>query len=251
MPRQSIVGAASNGSFGFALASRPASITSDYLIAGGGGDIGGTISPGGGGAGQIRFLSSSISTKDSYTVIVGGITGTSSFNSQTAIAGGTGSGANGGTSAAGFGGGNGNSVVYPVIPGFPPWTAGGDGYAGGGGGGAAGGGGNGAARNTPDYFAQGGDGGAGVTWTVNGVVYGIGGGGIAVSISNTDGTQPISANGSGGTTFGSGRVQGGVIITYVFKTQLFTGGTVTSSGTFPNIRWTHTFSSSGTLAPAP
>jgi hypothetical protein len=26
---------------------------------------------------------------------------------------------------------------------------------------------------------------------------------------------------------------------------------VTSSGTSPNIRWTHTFSSSGTLAPAP
>lgn len=249
MPRQSIVGAASNGSFGFALASRPASITSDYLIAGGGGLTGGTISPGGGGAGQIRFLSGSISTKTSYSVVVGGVSGTSSFNSQTATAGGNASGGSGGTSAAGFGGGSPNSVVYPPIG--APWTAGGDGYAGGGGGGAGGGGGNGAARNTPDYFAQGGDGGAGVTWSVNSVVYGVGHGGVGISISNTDGVQPNSANGASGATFGSGQVQGGVIITYVFKTQLFTGGTVTSSGTFPNIRWTHTFSTSGTLAPAP
>ena len=92
MPRLSRIGAASAGAFGLNSAFRPGTIAVDYLVVGGGGTIGSTVSPGGGGAGQVRMLTGNIITTATYTVIVGAVSGASNFNSITAIAGGSGSG---------------------------------------------------------------------------------------------------------------------------------------------------------------
>jgi len=259
MPRQSIVGAASNGSFGFALAGRPGTIAVSYLVVGG---AGGGNNYGGGGGGYVSPATGSISTKISSAVVVGAVGGagssggTSSFNGTNAVGGYGGSpGSNpngGGQSGNGQFGGSAASGSWPAIP-FPPWTSGGSWLAGGGGGGFAGSGGAGYSTLPGSYYCYGGDGGSGVPWSLTGEYFGGGGGGGALSISNTDGQQPNAYGGAPGAGFSAfaGDGRGGVIVSYVYPTQLFTGGTVTSTGTFPNIRWFHRFSSSGTLAPAP
>jgi hypothetical protein len=257
MPRLSTIGAAATGAFGFGTLIPP--VSADYVIVGAAGASGSGAGSGGGGGGQVRAISALLSRFQSYAVVVGAAGGNiSSFNGSTANGGFVGAdgnvggstvGGNGGASYAGFGGGSGDSVYFP--PTGAPWTAGGAGWGGGGGGGAGGGGGNAASRNTPDYYGQGGNGGIGVVWSVNGNYYGGGGAGGGASYSNTDGFQPNASGGSPGNGFtafgGDGR--GGVIVSYVSATQLYTGGTVTSTGSGAATRWFHTFTTSANLVP--
>lgn len=256
MPRLSKIGAAATGAYGFTGGGVPAFISAQYVVVGAAGASGSGDGSGGGGGGQVLLLSNSINTKISYTVITGAVGGgVSSFNGSTANGGsvgadgnvgGSGVGGNGGTSYAGFGGGSGDSVNFP--PTSAPWTAGGTGWGGGGGAGAGGIGGNAASRNSPDYYGQGGNGGVGVVWSVNGAYFGGGGGGGGAAYSNTDGFEPNASGGSNGngfTAFGSdGR--GGVVVSYIYPIQLYTGGTVTSTGSGVTKRWFHTFTTVGT-----
>lgn len=245
MPLLTTRGAASVKAFGFTGGGVPGSIAINYLLVGGAG----SNNYAGGGGGQVLPLSGSLSTKVSYSVSVASRDGVTTFNSQSAGPGLPGNGAwnSGGTSYAGYGGGGGSSGTWP--PNIPPWTAGGDWGVGGGGGGAGGGGGDGYTTLPGSYYAYGGDGGPGVTWSFTGSYYGGGWGGGAASNSNTDGPEPNAyggANGAGADAFSNG-TGGGAIVTYVNSIQLFTGGTVTSSGSGSTKRWFHTFASSGTL----
>lgn len=251
MPRLARIGSASDGSFGFTSGGKPGTIAIDYLLVGGAGNN----NYAGGGGGQFLPLTGSISTKTSLTVQVFGRAGQTKFNGQTAYPGYDGNGAwnSGGNSNAGYSGGSGSSGTWPAIPGTPPWTAGGSWGVGGGGASAAGSGGAGYTLLPGSYYAYGGDGGSGLVWSITGQYYAGGFGGGAASDSNTDGPQPNAyngADGAGANAFGNGG-GGGVIVSYIYPTQLFTGGTVTSSGTIPNKRWFHTFASNGTLAPTP
>lgn len=250
MPRLARIGSASDGSFGFTSGGVPAFIAVDYLVVGAGGAGGSGACYGGGGGGAMVPSNTTLGTKSNYSVTAGSFPGgSSSFNGTNANGGGTGgdlvfntTGGDGGASGNGNGGGGGLYVYY--APGY------GDAYGGGGGGGSAGGGGNAHTDAPYGYYTYGGDGGNGATWSIDGKTYGGGGGGWWYD--STSGDRPGSSGSNTG-DFGRGDERGsgqsgGVIISYVYPTQLFTGGAVTSTGSGITKRWFHSFSSNGTLA---
>jgi hypothetical protein len=245
MPRLARIGAAASGAFGLPN-DKPSFISVNYLIVGGTGS-GGTLTGGGGGGGQVKQNTFSLSTSTIYLATVGASTGSSAFNAVTSAGGVSGqnrdpadsTGINGGASGSGNAGGTGARIY------FAPYDAP---FGSGGGGGQGAVGGDGSAVDSPPYTSgvyTGGNGGVGVAWTITGVYYGGGQGGGADA--GTHGTANGGASGTGYNAFGS--LSGGVIISYVFGLQLYTGGTITSSGTGPTKRWFHTFTSSANLVP--
>ena len=248
MPRIALLGTASTGSFGFGVGARPATVLITYMLAGGGGQSGAYAGDGGG---QVLIGTQTLGTATTYPVTIGAVNSTSVFNGLTAAAGNPASYGTGGSSGNGYGGGNGDNATWPPIP-PPPWVDGGYAYAGGGGGGAGGGGGNAYDALPGGYYIWGGDGGPGVVFSLNGNYYGAGAGGQAASYSNTDGPEPDATNGSSGTgygNYGSANYSGGLIVSYLSILQLFTGGTVTSTGSGVTKRWFHSFPSTSSLAP--
>ena len=249
MPRIALIGTASTGSFGFGVGGLPSTVSTSYVIVGG---VGAGDGFSGGGGGNVLVGATSLSVSTSYTVTCGPANGSSVFNGITA-GGGSAAGGGRGGSCNGYVGGNtdtawGDYVIWP--PTYAPWESGG--YAFGGGGGAGfGGAGSSAYDSLPgSYYIFGGDGGPGWYSSVMGEYYGGGQGGTWMSVSNTDGPQNNGTNGPSGVgfdTFGSdGR--GGVVLQYTSIIQLWTGGTVTSSGSGAAKKWKHKFSASSTLA---
>jgi len=239
MPRLSTIGAAASGAYGFGTLIPP--VIANYIVVGGYGNVNNFN---GGGAGQVQIVSSALlSRSTNYTVVVGSATNSSSFNGTVAAAGNDASGGSGGSSYSGNGGGSLLTTTYPAI-GTPPWTSGGYAGGGGGGGGAGGGGQSGGTALPSGYYTWGGFGGAGVLWSVNGQYYGLGQNGGSYSYSNTDGPEPPASNPG---TPPSGVVGSLVIVSYTSATQLYTGGTVTFTGSGASTVWFHTFTSSGTL----
>lgn len=242
MPRLARIGAAASGAFGLPN-SKPSFISVDYLIVGGTGAIG-ADDGGGGGGGQVKQSTFSLSTSTTYLATVGASTGSSTFNAITSAGGVSGQNTalingtnnNGGTSGSGNAGGSGQAIYLSDYN--TPWASGG-----GGGQGAVGG--NGSAVGYDPGVYNGGNGGVGVAWTITGTYYGGGGGGGASGRGH--GTPSAGSGGTGYNAFGS--LSGGVIISYVSSIQLYTGGTITSSGTGPTKRWFHTFTSSSNLVP--
>jgi hypothetical protein len=248
----------------------------EYLIVGAGGSggqyaTGNTRVGGGGGAGGLLSGSIVLNLQNGYTVQVG--TGSAQLNGQnstfislTALGGGyggnggfgNGDGGNGGSGGGGAQsntGVNGSAGTGSLGQGFSGanciGTAANGRIAGGGGGAAqsgftgsialtkSGNGGNGkqsAIDGTLKYYAGGGAGGYNATG-------GLGGGGN----SDTIGTDGLGGGGGGeGTsTFTYRRGGNGVVIVRYPQPQEFTGGTVTTDGSFI----VHTFTSNGTLAP--
>ena len=247
MPRLSTIGSAATGAYGFSLSGIPALISAQYVVVGAAGARNGY---GGGGGGYVNELSASLSTKTDYSIVISSGSGRGSsttFNGTTSLGGFDGSpGSNpggGGQSANGNFGGLGNGGSFPVTVG---WPTGGDGYGGGGGAGAGAGGGNGYVQISPDYRSVGGDGGAGVAWSVDGNYFGGGSGGGAYAYNYTYGPAPgieyFGAPGNGHTSFG-GDGRGGAVISYVYPIQLYTGGSISSTGSGLTKRWFHSFSS--------
>jgi hypothetical protein len=234
MPRLSTIGAAATGAYGFGTLIPP--VIANYIVVGG---TGASNNFNGGGAGQVRIASATLSRSTNYTVVVGS---TASFNGTTSLVGGDATGGNGGASYNGNGGGGFLGTTYDPIP-SAPWTAGGYAGGGGGGGGAGGGGQNGGTALPSSYNTWGGFGGVGVLWSVNGQYYGVGQSGGSYSYSNTDGPEPSSSNPGTPPPGYSGSI---VIVSYTSATQLYTGGTVTSTGTGAGTVWFHTFSTVGT-----
>lgn len=241
MPRLSTIGSAATGAYGFGTLIPP--VIANYIVVGGTGNVGGNFG-GGGGSGQVQIVSALLSRLTNYTVVVGSATNSSSFNGTTAAGGVNGQDTNpvdstnidGGASGSGNSGGAGARIY--LGPYNSPYGAGG-----GGGQGAVGGGGS--AVDSPPYTSgvyTGGNGGAGVVWSVNGVYYGGGGGGQAQA--GGHGSSSGGSNGTGYNPFGS--LNGGVIVSYTSATQLYTGGTVTSTGTGASTVWFHTFTTVGT-----
>jgi hypothetical protein len=237
MPRLSTIGAAASGAYGFGTLIPP--VIANYIVVGG---FGNGNNYNGGGAGQVRIVSATLSRSKNYTIVVGGTASSSSFNGTVALAGGDASSGNGGTSYSGNGGGSFLETTYDPI-GSAPWTAGGYAGGGGGGGGAGGGGQSGGTALPSGYSTWGGFGGAGVLWSVNSQYYGLGQSGGSYSYSNTDGPQPPSDNPG---TPPSGVAGSRVIVSYTSARQLYTGGTVTSTGSGAGTVWFHTFSTVGT-----
>lgn len=242
MPRLARIGAAAAGAFGL-FNGKPSFISADYLIVGGTGATG-SNNGGGGGGGEVKSGTFSLSTSTTYAAVVGASTGSSSFNGITSAGGVSGQNTNtvngtnnaGGASGSGNSGGSG-SAIY-LGDNNSPWGSGG-------GGGQSAVGGNGSAVSFDPGTYTGGNGGAGVQWAVNSVYYGGGAGGGADAVGHGSATN--GSNGIGYNAFGS--LTGGDIISYVSSIQLYTGGTVTSSGSGPNTRWFHTFTSSANLVP--
>ena len=242
MPRLAMIGAAASGAFGLPN-NKPSFITVDYLIVGGTGATGGS-NGGGGGGGEVKSGTFSLSTSTTYAAVVGASTGSSSFNGVTSAGGVSGQSTNtvdgtnnaGGASGSGNAGGGGQAVY--LGDNNTPWASGG-----GGGQGAVGGGGSAVGFDPGTY--TGGNGGVGIIWSVNSTYYGGGAGGGADAVGH--GTASNGSNGTGYNAFGS--LIGGDIISYVSGLQLYTGGTVTSSGSGPTTRWFHTFTSSANLVP--
>lgn len=188
----------------------------DFILIGGGG----VTSNGNVGGGAV--ITGNVSILNPVSVTVGAVGGSSSAFGYTAAAGQNGS--TGGGVHWGWDGST-NCDAWPGGPG------------GGlnGGAGASGGG-----PDAHDYFAQGGYGGAGITWAINGVAYAGGQGGYRSGAgSGSDG-----ANGAGWGNFGGGAHQGGLIVSYVSATQKLYGGVVTSAGG----RFYHSLSVSGILS---
>jgi len=212
--------------------------TIDYVVLAGGG----TNDQAFGGAGGMQTSSATVGPGTSSPAVVGvagggpNIYGYGTNGSDSTFRGLTSTGGGGG------GGGGGCSCSSP--PGSPGGCGGGGSYdnathpggtgsQGGNGGtgrcqpgvGCFNGGGGGMGGSAPDSSAGGRQlPGPGLTWSPNGVVYARG------------------AGNGGGSTFGSGNVNGAVIVSYISATQKGSGGTVTSSGG----RYFHTFTSSGT-----
>ena len=230
-----------------------ATLTFEYLVVAGGGGGGGG-NPGGGGGGGGFLTSNFISTLTgvTYVVTVGGTGGNSSivgggFNIL-AYAGGAG-GYGGGTGSSGGSGGGWNGAVIVVGQGNVGGTSGG-----GGGAGAPGGyhGGNGLQSNIDgfNYYYSGGggaqsNGGTGANGGLGG-----GGGGTGFNFGSAGGGgRGGGANFStGGTNTGGGGSSGnpggsGIIIIRYAGTQVCTGGSVSTVGTYT----VHTFLSGGTL----
>ena len=241
MPRLSKLGAACAAAFGFTgQTSVSTSISVNYLVVGGTGNIGADFG-GGGGGGQVKTVSAVLSLLLNYSVVVGSATNSSSFNGTVAAGGVNGqdtnpvdsTNINGGASGSGNAGGNGARVY------LGPYNSP---YGSGGGGGQGAVGGDGSAVGYDPGVYQGGNGGVGVVWSVNGVYYGGGGGGV--SQNGGHGSSSGGSNGTGYNPFGS--LNGGVIVSYTSATQLYTGGTVTSTGTGASTVWFHTFTTVGT-----
>lgn len=195
-------------------------IAIDYAIIGGGNSQG---------KGGSCVFGSTLIQKSSLAVTVGAINGASSFIGLTA--------------AAGLSGAAPTQSAGPTV--YTGYASTSDGQPGGGPAFNAGTGGS-----CDLYSASGGSGGAGNLWSINGAYYGAG---IAGTRStggfNNNGQDPwggsAGSNGFGYGNYGSGNMAGGVIISYVSSTNLFTGGTVT----LVNGRKYHSFSSSGLLVP--
>lgn len=191
----------------------------DYLIVGGGNSQG---------KGGSIVSGSVLLQKSTVTVTVGAINGASLFLGKSAAAGLSGAAA---TQVAGPTAFTGYLTTSDGQPGGgPAFNAGTAGYA-----------------NL--YGGMGGNGGAGNLWSIDGKYYGAGIGGIWSPSGFNENGQPFTggsgSNGTGYGNFGSGNVAGGVIISYVSNTNLFSGGTIT----LVNGRKYHTFSSSGFLVP--
>jgi len=183
----------------------PASVITTVLVVAGGG-AGGYDDGGGGGAGGVIYNAAFTITSGSYTVTVGnggasnGASGANSvLSSLTAIGGGGGANGNASGSNGGSGGGIGWGVGNGAIPGSGTagqGFAGGGGttapnYAVGGGGGAGGVGGTGSGT-TP------GNGGIGVSRTIAGTTYNVGGGGGGgLANQNSSGTNSTASFGGG------------------------------------------------------
>jgi len=263
-----------SGSFGVA----PVKSVQVLVVAGGGGGGGGTYHSGGGGAGGLVYNSSypiSLSTPVTITVGGGGSGGVNTtrgtngqdsvFGTITAIGGG-----GGGNYSTGDGlrGGSGGGAIYNyniggssiVGQGNSGGTASGSApnYGSGGGGGAGAAGGNGTSTTggvggiglaysisgSSQYYAGGGGGSTYSSGTPG--AGGLGGGG-AGSISNaTSGTPNTGGGGGGAERNGSTGGNGGsgvVVISYPTGSMTATGGTITTSGG----NTIHTFTSSGTF----
>jgi hypothetical protein len=194
------------GTTNFVLTS-PSSITAQVLVVAGGG-AGGYDDGGGGGAGGVIYNAAFTITSGTYGVVVGnGGTsngangGNSVLSSLTAIGGGGGANSNGNGQNGGSGGGIGWAVNTPGSGTAGQGFAGGSGtsdpnFCAGGGGGAGGVGGTGSGI-TP------GNGGIGVSHTIAGTTYNVGGGGGGgVAFQNTNGTNSTASFGGGN---GAGR----------------------------------------------
>lgn len=253
MPRLARIGSAASGSFGFASGSRLAFISANYVVIGGGGLDGSNYAYGGGAGGRVLPVTAVLSTLTSYPAVGGSATASSSFNGTTATAGGSGGsgtltgspqGGNGGSNSAYSGG---SEATYYIGDYVSP-------AAGGGGAGAGQNGGNGSVNpGTDPATPQGGNGGNGIQWAITGVYYGGGGGGWwqGGPTGDYNGSAGLGAtNYGGGATRGNAQ-PGAVIVSYVNLTQLFTGGTVTSTGTGITTRWFHTITGTVTLTPIP
>ena len=250
MPRFARLGTASIGTFGLCAGSRPVIAAIDYLIVGGGGTPGYFLTAGGGG--EVLYGSAILSTTTSHPTTVGGVAAASTFNGLTARPGGPGGdvtpsvdswggdGGYGGSSGNGYSGGNGHHVTY-----YDYGTVWGEGYGGGGAAGAGGAGGDGWDEDSgaiPGYYTHGGDGGPGVTWPVDGLMYGCGRGGAIYDTTAGDrGGATVPNTGA----YGYSNTSGGVILSYVYPQQLFTGGSVTSTGSGSSKRWFHSFGEGG------
>ena len=195
-------------------------IAIDYLIVGGGNSQG---------KGGSIVYGSALLQKSTITVTVGAINGTSSLLGLTA--------------AAGLPGAAATQNAGPTV--YTGYAATSSGQPGGGPAFNAG-----TSGSCDLYSAYGGSGGAGNLWPIDGKYYGAG---IAGTRStggyNNNGFDPwggsAGSNGLGYGNFGSGNMAGGVIISYVSETNLFSGGTIT----LVNGRKYHSFSSSGFLVP--
>ena len=229
-----------------------ATLTFEYLIVAGGGAGGASTGGGGGGGGFLTGNFISTLTGVSYVVTVGGSGGNSSivgggFNIL-AYAGGAG-GAGGATGSSGGSGGGANGAVIVVGQGNVGGSSGG-----GGGAGAAGGynGGDGRQSNIDglNYYYSGGGakassggtggngglggGGGGTGFTFGGA----GGGGRSAGATFSHGGINTGGGGSSGQPGGSG-----IIIIRYAGTQICTGGSVSTVGTYT----VHTFLSGGAL----
>jgi len=197
------------GTTNFVLTS-PSSITAQVLVVAGGG-AGGYDDGGGGGAGGVIYNAAFTITSGTYGVVVGnggtsnGASGGNSvLSSLTAVCGGGGANGNGNGGTGGSGGGIGWGIGNGATPGSGTagqGFAGGSGttapnYAVGGGGGAGGVGGTGSGI-TP------GNGGIGVSHTIAGTTYNVGGGGGGgLAVQNSNGTNSTASFGGGN---GAGR----------------------------------------------
>jgi hypothetical protein len=259
----------------YGILSSKAGVSVDYLvIAGGGGggapQNGGVRAAGGGGAGGYRTSAGtsggggaaesklSLSTLNTYTIVVGaggagGVQGSadgsvgqnSVFSTITSAGGGYGgqTGGNvGGNGGSGGGSGNFNASTSTGTSGqgFAGSASGANGgsFDGGGGGGAG-------AVGTVNT------GGAGVSSSIDGsaTTRAVGGGVATSAGSGSNATSNTGNGGQGGkgSSTGTGGAGGSgiVIISYTSATPLFVGGTITTSGG----KQIHTFTSSGTLSP--
>ena len=251
MPRIALIGTASTASFGFGLASRAATVAVDYLVIGCGGNDGAGNGYGGGGGGKCLPVAKTLSTTTTYAAVLGagGSHTNTTFDGNTAAYGGDGApggsssnyGGNGGPSGSGLGGGGGDQWGWDEST----WS-----QAGGGGAGDQSSGGSGSV-NPDNGMPQGGNGGNGYYWSYTGLFYGGGGGGWWLTIYAGDHNGASGAgqeNYGGGSSLGDAK-SGAVIVTYVNQSQLWTGGTVTSTGSGASTRWFHTITSNTSLVP--
>jgi hypothetical protein len=251
-------------------------VSATYLVVAGGGGAGAS-GAGGGGAGGYRTGTLSLSSANTYTATVGaggagtstsvGVAGSNSvFSSITSAGGGYGAGGGGGPGGVGgSAGGSGNgdateTVASPVGQGSNGRGGGGAiQYGGGGGGGASAQGATGGSTTVANpsggaglansisgssvtYAGGGGGGYQNQSLTVPGGGAGGGGNGATSALAATAGTANLGGGGGGGGSTGGAGGSGVVIISYA-GAQVFTGGTVTTSGG----NTIHTFTSSGFL----
>lgn len=244
-----------------------ASAPVDYLIVGGGGLGGGSLGGGGGGGGVLTGTETIGSGTYAVTVGAGGTTGTpaggdSAWNTHTAIGGGRGAADPSTNAGSGGSGGGGAFGKSPGAGTSGQGNSGGAGFsfgagAGGGGGGASAPGG---AASANVSGTVGGNGGAGVSSSIDGTLryYGGGGGGNGSASSGTGGQGGGGNGGAGGNpgTAGAANTGGGgggggtyaggsgkVVVRYATGALTATGGTVTTSGGYT----VHTFTSSGSF----
>jgi hypothetical protein len=247
--------------------SGPFSIAAEYLVVGGGGGGGGNSSGGwqggGGGAGGYR-TGTTVLLDQSYPIIIGagGAGGTSaasgssgsnsSFNSIIGTGGGYGGGAisNGGGADGGSGGSGGGGAGKIGVSTGGAGNAGSfspvEGYAGAGNSGSTNNPGCGGGSSSAATAGAPSTAGAGTSNSISGsaVTYGVGGG-ISTGTAGTANRGNGGAGGSGASGNGGAGGTGEVTVKYLGEAR-FTGGTITSSGGYT----IHTFTSSGTLAPA-
>lgn len=212
-------------------ASKPTQVDIEVLV-GGGGSSG---TPLGGDSGGCVVVAQQTLTMDKpYSAAVGGIGGTSTFNSVNATGGRIGGGRDGGSNDR-YGGGGSDHWG---------WDESTDTNANGGGAGAAAGGGSGYIQDVVgQHQPTGGSGGNGFFWALNGQYYGGGWGGGTNAPPGV--TQNGGAMGNGWNNYCGGRRGGVIIVSYISNDAFFAGGDITFAGG----RVFHTFGTSGTLVP--